>query len=39
MLFLVDDVVTTSSILEACGIELLKVENLKLSIATIACAE
>jgi ComF family protein len=36
---LVDDVVTTGSTLEACGNELLKVEGLKLSIATIACAE
>lgn len=36
---LVDDVVTTGSTLEACGVELLKVEGLKLSIATIACAE
>ena len=36
---LVDDVVTTGSTLEACGIELLKIEGLKLSIATIACAE
>jgi ComF family protein len=36
---LVDDVVTTGSTLEACGTELLKVEGLKLSIATIACAE
>jgi predicted amidophosphoribosyltransferase len=36
---LVDDIVTTGSTLEACGIELLKVEGLKLSIATIACAE
>jgi len=36
---LVDDVVTTGSTLEACGIELLKAEGLKLSIATIACAE
>lgn len=36
---LVDDVVTTGSTLEACGIELLKIEGLKLSIATIAYAE
>jgi len=35
---LVDDVVTTGSTLEACGIELLKIEGLKLSIATIAYA-
>ncbi|MFD0765763.1 ComF family protein [Mucilaginibacter lutimaris] len=36
---LVDDIVTTGSTLEACGIELLKVPGLKLSIATIAYAE
>ncbi len=36
---LVDDVVTTGATLEACGIELLKIEGLKLSIATIAYAE
>lgn len=35
---LVDDIVTTGSTLEACGIELLKVPDLKLSIATIAYA-
>jgi len=36
---LVDDIVTTGSTLEACGNELLKIEGLKLSIATIAYAE
>jgi len=36
---LVDDVITTGSTLEACGMELLKIEGLKLSIATIAYAE
>jgi ComF family protein len=36
---LVDDVITTGSTLEACGTQLLKVEGLKLSIATIAYAE
>jgi ComF family protein len=36
---LVDDVITTGSTLEACGTELLKIEGLKLSIATIAYAE
>lgn len=35
---LVDDVVTTGSTLEACATELLKIEGLKLSIATIAYA-
>lgn len=36
---LVDDVITTGSTLEACGTELLKIDGLKLSIATIAYAE
>ncbi|PJJ83876.1 ComF family protein [Mucilaginibacter auburnensis] len=38
-ILLVDDTVTTGSTLEACGIELLKIEGAKLSIATIAYAE
>ncbi|MDB4925745.1 ComF family protein [Mucilaginibacter sp.] len=36
---LVDDIVTTGSTLEACGIQLLNIPGLKLSIATIAYAE
>lgn len=36
---LVDDIVTTGSTLEACGLELLKIPGLKLSIAAIAYAE
>jgi ComF family protein len=36
---LVDDVITTGSTLEACGEQLLKIEGLRLSIATIAYAE
>jgi ComF family protein len=36
---LVDDVVTTGSTLEACGLQLLKIEGVTLSIATIAYAE
>ena len=36
---LVDDVLTTGSTLEACGLQLLQIPGLKLSIATIAYAE
>lgn len=36
---LVDDVITTGSTLEACSLQLLKIEGVKLSIATIAYAE
>ncbi|MGZ5221320.1 MAG: ComF family protein [Chitinophagaceae bacterium] len=35
---LVDDVITTGATLEACGTELLKAENVKLSIATLCYA-
>lgn len=37
-ILLVDDTVTTGATLEACGTQLLKVEGVKLSIATIAYA-
>jgi ComF family protein len=36
---LVDDVVTTGSTLEACAVELLKIPEIKISIATLAYAD
>ncbi|MEO8721011.1 MAG: ComF family protein [Ginsengibacter sp.] len=35
---LVDDVITTGATLDACGTEILKIKNVKLSIATLALA-
>jgi len=36
---LVDDVMTTGATLESCGLELLKVEGLRLSMVTLAFKE
>ena len=37
-ILLVDDVITTGSTLEAAGHELMKIPDVKISVASIACA-